>query len=274
MTILTRLQDIERLFQVLNELKVYDFLLASFGTFLGAYIAFRLSFETEKVRNDIEEDTNLIRAFQAATTILSAALNFKKQVVLPKTAEIEALTNQIETHLAKVPTESEIRLNVVQLLKMHPQISLYNTDIVARLSCLTSLAGRPFQCAEELRRSCMLLDILIDSINKQIPELMAIEDDEVRMHLMLGLMQGEEERTVDERFRHAHENLLACTDDIIFFAKLIATDIECHQVDWRKRRGIKNRRRLSMIDDRSIAHLFPDSSKYITWQDLPISPLY
>lgn len=245
------------------------------GTFVGAVSAYLLTARNENEKLKLQEDTAITRAFQAATSIMNSVLNFKEQIVLPKVKELAHLTETVESKFAEPGTRPVIiPLDIHQLLLSHPVLNLAAHRIDFKIQNVYSIVGRPVQCADEVRRSSEMLDSIINSMNLLIEDFSKSElADEDRIFLMLGLMQGKENRKTDERFRSTIDNLRKVTDDILFFAHLLAQDLEHHQTAWRKRNHLRKRSRLRLADLGDKAALLPNLKEYESWLKQPLASI-
>ena len=142
-----KLEDLANLFKLARDHGVSEFLSSTIASLAGAFFAFKFASATEKRKSYIAETQAVNYAFSVVYSYFNSAHNTKKQLLLPKLAELESVTRELEerqVNKAIIGSISETSvINFKQtFLEMQPVEFLAGTAAKA-ISSLQYITGRP-----------------------------------------------------------------------------------------------------------------------------------
>jgi len=189
---------------------------AAFGTFAGAWISSR----AERKKTVIAEINSVSAAIELSINICNRFMTLKKQIIRPFRDRFLLVRTNHEAYLAAPQTQQ------FQWQTDFQTISQVTTPTEALERCVfeeTSVRGRALAAAVELIAAINALHGTIDSRNNMIEEYRknGLPPNLLETYLGLPTPQG----VIDQRFSTNVDALYAQTDQCIFFARLLATDL-------------------------------------------------
>ena len=269
----TPAEDIAALFELGRQFWITGAIGSLVSVFLGAYFAYLMSSYTERRKRIVAETIALNRATTTVLSYFNTTTNLKRQIVIPKKAELDNFTQSFENYNTAASTTKQTILELKQkhLFLKITKIEFLLGSATRDVSALSTISGRPTLMAIELDRSAATLNEIIAEHNSVMTELMLLSNQEERLYKMLGLYNGR--GLTDARFRATIEHMASVTDDILFFSSKIHDDITKHHLNWRKSVGAKSGTVLKLDFEDDFSSLIPSAENYSDWNNMPVVEL-
>ncbi|WP_316185940.1 hypothetical protein [Bradyrhizobium sp. SZCCHNS30582] len=240
------------------------FFTAAFGAFAGAFAASR----AHNKRTIVAELNALNAAHQLSIATANIVLALKRQSVGPLKPGIERLRMAYESHKTMVragsplaPFRFELDMNSLTL-PATPHVALEKMIFEKTL-----VRGRALAALVSLVGAIDSLDMSVKIRNEMVEERRTAQwNDQERLEFVLGLRSAA--GIVDLRFPTNIEAITRYTDDCIFFAKTLATDLAEYANTLRWKASWFYYLRIPKIDEPNwswAGGLIPNEENYSNW---------
>ncbi|WP_315756761.1 hypothetical protein [Bradyrhizobium sp. SZCCHNRI2007] len=240
------------------------FFTAAFGAFAGAFAASR----AHNKRTIVAELHALNAAHQLSIAIANIILALKRQNIAPLEPGIERLRLEYESHKTMVRAGSPLAPFRFEL-DMH-SLFLPATPHVALEKIIfekTLVRGRALAALVSLVGTIDSLGMSIEIRNEMVEERRTAQwNDQERLEFFLGLRSAA--GIIDQRFPTNIEAITRYTDDCIFFAKTLATDLAEYANTLRWKASWFYYLRIPKIDEPNWSWaegLIPNEESYSNW---------
>lgn len=267
-------QDFEALLKFLESLgsmqMIKDISLAFFGSFAGAWGAFKLDARAKKRGTLSREFSTINSAVSALTSYLNTAKNYRSQVLSDKRSELDDLVNKIEAHtivMAKRRRKTPLVVHIRHSLSKIPPAIFLKDMALEKLSQLQFVAGRPVILAAELEKATLILNRAVEEHNKAIDQISKIKSDEARLFSIGGIVDGN--GNVNTVYTNTLEQMESSTRDIIFFSHSIGIDLVAYREQLKKITQRSPIQGLALENEEELTALIEEVPAYKKWQTLP-----
>jgi hypothetical protein len=243
------------------------FFTAAFGAFAGAFAASR----AHNKRTIVAELNAVNAAHQLSVAISNLFLGLKRQNVVPLKEDIERITTAYANH----QTMRKSGLPITQPFRFTADLrslSVLATPHAALEKMIfekTLVRGRALAALVTLVAAIDALGIAIRARNEMVEDRRTTQwNDQDRLEFFLGLRTAA--GVQDERFKTNLAGIVAQTDDCIFFARILATDLARYSNKLKRREGRFYRLRVPNIAETDWSYpesmgLMPKDADYENW---------
>jgi hypothetical protein len=251
------------------------FFTAAFGAFAGAFAASR----AHNKRTIVAELNALSAAHELSVSIANRFMAFKRQQALPLKQDFERIKAEYNNHQTMIQNGGA-QNQVFHFTADFQSLSLLAMPGAALEKMIfekTLIRGRALAALVELVGAIDGLAISINARNEMVEERRNKQSsDKERLEFFLGLRTST--GTIDGRFATNIASINAQTDDGIFFAKTLASDIIRYANAVRNREGWTYRLRLPKMAETDWSHpkkigMLPKDEEYEKWlRGFPLPP--
>jgi hypothetical protein len=243
------------------------FITAAFGAFAGAFAASR----AHNKRTIVAELNAVNAAHQLSLAIANMFLGLKRQHIVPLKEEFE----RIKTAYGNHQTMRQNGLQIAQPFEFTADLrslSVLATPHAALEKMIfekTLIRGRDLAALVTLVAAIDGLGIAIKARNEMVEDRRAAKwNDRERLEFFLGLRTNT--GVQDERFPTNVAGIVAQTDDCIFFAKILASDLARYSNKLKRTEGRFYRLRMPTIAETDWSYpegmgLMPKDAAYESW---------
>ncbi len=272
MTEIGKLDDLLNLIKLAQDLEIGKLLASAIASLAGAYFAFKFAMAATTKRNYSTEVQATNYAFSVVYSYFNSAHNIKKQLLLPKVAELENVTRRLEELHSNTPANQQLPiLQIVEFkntfLEMQPVEFMIGTAVKS-LSSLQYMTGRPMIFSFQLEKAAASLNNSILEHNATLLQLKELKDDQEIMFRVCGLvLKG---GSVDAKYRHQIEACVHATDDLLYFSFEIMKNLTAHIKRLKELNGDKLTPALRLDPEDQNDDLLPLKENYKSWDKVPV----